>query len=63
MKMPNKKEFQQIGIELFIDIECSDFMKFYKSYTKGPFSCSVNNTILPLYNPLKFTKTLLWNDS
>ena len=34
MKMPNKREFQQI----VSDIEFKDFMKLYKDYTKEPFS-------------------------
>ena len=34
MKMPNKKEIQQIALS---DIEFKDFMKLSKDYTKEPF--------------------------
>ena len=41
------------------DIEFKDFMKLYKDYTKEPFSFFMNDTILPLDNPLRFIKNLI----
>ena len=37
MKMPNKKEIQQIASNHSFDIELKDFMKVYKDYTKNHF--------------------------
>ena len=37
MKIPNKRELQQIGSSHFSDIELKDFMKLYKHYTKKQF--------------------------
>ena len=59
MKMPNKKEVQQVASNHSSDIEFKDFMKPYKDYTKEPFSFLVDNTTLPSDNPLRFRKTLL----
>ena len=38
MKIPNKKELQQIASNHSSDIDCKDFVKLYKYYTKGPYS-------------------------
>ena len=59
MKIPNERELQQIGSNHSSDIECKDFMKLYKDYTKEPFSFLVNDTTLPSDNPLRFRKNLL----
>ena len=59
MKIPNKREFQQIASNHSSDIEFKDFMKFYKYYTKEPFSCLVNDTTLLSENLLKLRKNLL----
>ena len=37
MKIPNKRELQQIASNHLSDIELKDFMKLYKDYTKEPF--------------------------
>ena len=58
-KIPNKGGLQQIGSNHLSDIEFKDFMKLDKDYTKEPFSFLVNNTTLPLDNPLRFRKNLL----
>ena len=58
MKIPNKRELQQI-VCLILDIEFKDFTKVYKGYTKEPFSFLLNDTALTLDNPLKFMKNLL----
>ena len=53
MKIPNKRELQQIVRNHLPDIEFKDFMKLYKDYTKEPFSFSVNDSTLPSDNPLR----------
>ena len=38
MKIPNKRELQQIAINHSSDIDFKDFMKIYKKYTREPYS-------------------------
>ena len=59
MKIPNKKELQQIALNHSSDIDFKDFMKIYKKYTKEPYSFLVNNTTLPSDDPLRFRKNPL----
>ena len=59
MKIPNKRELQQIASNHLSDIDFKDFMKVYKDYTKGPYSVLVNDTIVSSDNPLRFRKNLL----
>ena len=59
MKIPNKRELQQITSNHFSDIDFKDFMKLYKDYTKEPYSILVNDTTLPSDNPLRFRKNIL----
>ena len=59
MKIPNKKELQQIALNHSSDIDFKDFMNIYKKSTKEPYSFLVNDTTLPSDNPLKFRKNLL----
>ena len=59
MKIPNKREVQQIVSNHLSDIEIIDFMKLCKDCTKEPFSFLVNDTTLPSDNPLTFRKKLL----
>ena len=59
MKNPNKRELQQIALNHSLDIDFKDFMKIYKKYTKEPCSFLVNDTTLPLDDPLRFRKNLL----
>ena len=58
MKIPNKRELQQIASNHSPDIEFKDFPKFYKEYTKKPYSFLVNDTNLSLDNPLQFWENL-----
>ena len=46
MKIPNKRELQQIASNHLSDIDFKDFMKIYKEYNNEPYSCLVNNTSL-----------------
>ena len=59
MKIPNKRELQEIASNHQSDIDFKDFMKLYKEYTKEPHSFSVNDRILSSNNPLRFRKNLL----
>ena len=59
MKIPNKRELQQIALNHSSDIDFKDFMKIYKKYTKEPYSFLVDDTTLPLDDPLRFRKNLL----
>ena len=59
MKIPNKRELQQIALNHSPDIDFKDFMNIYKKYTKEPYSLLVNDTTLPSDNPLRFRKNLL----
>ena len=59
MKIPNKRELQQIVLNHLSDFGFKDFMKIYKKYTKEPYSFLVNDTALPSDDPLRFRKNLL----
>ena len=59
MKIPNKRELQQIALNHLSDIDFKDFMKILKKYTAEPCSFLVNGTTLPSDNPLRFRKNLL----
>ena len=57
MKIPNKRELQQIASNHFSDIDFKDFMKLYKEYTKEPYSFLVNNTTLHQINHYDLGRT------
>ena len=59
MKIPNKRELQQIALNHSSDTDFNDFMKIFKKYTKEPYSFSVNDIPLPSDDPLRFRKNLL----
>ena len=59
MKIPNKRELQQIVLNHSSDIDFKDFMNIYKKSTKEPYSFLVNDTTLPSDDPLRFRKNLL----
>ena len=59
MKIPTKRELQQIELNHSSDIDFKDFIKIYKKYTKEPYSFLVNYTTLPSDGPLSFRKNLL----
>ena len=58
MKIPNKRELQQIAINHSSDINTKDFIKIHKKYTAEPYSFLVNDTTLASDNPLRFRKNL-----
>ena len=53
MKIPSKREIQQIASNHSSEIDFKDFMKLYKDYTKELYSFFVNNTNLSSDNPLE----------
>ena len=59
MKIPNKRELQQIALNHSSDIDFKDFMNICKKSTKEPYSFLVNDTTLPSDNLLRFRKNLL----
>ena len=59
MKIPNKRELQQIALNHSSDIYFKGFMKIFKKYTKEPYSFLVNDTTLSSDDPLRFRKNLL----
>ena len=59
MKIPNKRELQQIASNQSSDIDVKDFMKLYKDCTKEPNSFLVKDTTLPSDNSLRFRKNIL----
>ena len=58
MKIPNKRELQQIALNHSSDIYSKDFIKIYKKGTAEPHSFLVNDATLPSDNPLRFRKNL-----
>ena len=47
MKIPNKRELQQIPINHSSDVDFKDFMEIYKKCTAEPYCVLVNDTTLP----------------
>ena len=54
MKIPNKRELQQIALNHSSDIDFKD-----KKCTKEPYSFLVNDTTLPSDDPIRIRKNLL----
>ena len=59
MKIPNKRELQQIALNHSSDIDFKDFMKIYEKCTTEPYSFLVNDATLPSDDPLRFRKNIL----
>ena len=58
MKVPNRRELQQIAFNHSSDIDFKDFMKIYKKHTAEKYSFLVNDTTLQSDNPSRFGKKL-----
>ena len=56
MKIHNKRNLQQIAINLSADIDYKDFLEIYKKCTKEPYSFLAIDTKLHADNPLRFRK-------
>ena len=59
MKIPNKRELQQIVFNHSSHIDFQDFMNLYKKCTVKPYSFLVIDTTLTSDNPLYFRKNLV----
>ena len=59
MKIPNKRELQQIYLNHSSDIDIKDFIKIYKKYAPESYSFLVNDTTLSPDNPLRFRENLI----
>ena len=59
MKIPKKRQLQQIATNQSSEIDVKDFMKLYKDYTKERFSFLVNDIALSSDNSLRLRKDLL----
>ena len=59
MKIPSKRELQQIALNHSSVIDFKDFMKIYKKCTTEPYPFLVNDTTLSLDDFLRFRKNLL----
>ena len=59
MKIPNKRELQQIALNHSSDIDFKDFMKILKKCTAKPYTFLVNDTTLPSDDLLRFRMNLL----
>ena len=58
LKIPSKRELQQIALNHSSDIDFKDFKNIYKRCTSEPYFL-VNGTTLPSDNPLRFSKSFL----
>ena len=59
MKIPNKRELQQIAFNHPSDIDFHDFMNLYKKCTAKPYSFLVIDTTIVSDYSLSFRKNLL----
>ena len=58
MKIPNKRELQQIVLNHSSDIGFKDFIRIYNKCTDKPCSFLVNDTTLASDNPVRFRKNI-----
>ena len=58
MKIPDRREFQQIAINHSSDIDIKNLIKIYKKLTNKSYSFLVNDTTLSSDDPLRFRKNL-----
>ena len=59
MRIPNKRELQQVAINHSSDINTKDFIEIHIKSTDKPYSFLVIETTLPSNNPLRFRKNLI----
>ena len=59
MKIPKKRELQQIAFDHSSDIDFQDFMNLYEKYTAKPYPFLVIDTALASDNSSRFRKNLL----
>ena len=56
IKIPNKRELQQIALNHSSDIGFKDFINIHKKFTGEPYSFLVNDATFASNNLLKFRK-------
>ena len=56
MKIPNKRELQEIALNPSSDINSKDFIKIYKKYTTEPYCFLVNDACKGKNGDVKFDK-------
>ena len=56
MKLNNRKDLQQTGIDHSADIDYKDFSKIYRNCTNETYSFLTIDTTLPAKNPVRFRK-------
>ena len=59
MKIPNKRELQEVAHNHLPDIDFKDFMRIYKEYNAEPYSVLVNDPIPLSDNSLLFRNNRL----
>ena len=59
MKIPNKRELQQIAPNHSLDISFKHFIRIHKKCTAEPYSFLVNDATIASDNTLKSRKNLL----
>ena len=59
MKIPNKRDLEQVVLNHLSDIEFKDFMNLHKKCTAKPYSFLVIDATFALDNPSRFRKNLL----
>ena len=59
VKIPNKRELQQIAFNDSSDIDFQDFMNLYKKSATKPYSFFVIDTTLASDSPLRFRENLV----
>ena len=59
MKIPDKRDFQQVAFNHSSDIDFKDLMNLYKQCTAKPYSFLIIDTTLALDNTSRFRKNIL----
>ena len=59
MKIPNKRELQQIALNHSSEINFKDFIRVYKGVLQNHVPFLVNNAMLASDNRLRFRKNLV----
>ena len=59
MKINNRKELQNIAINILADIDYNNFMRIYRECTRKLYSFLTMDTTLPASDPLRFRQSLL----
>ena len=54
MKINDRKDLQQIGIDHSADIDYKHFLNSYRNCTKEPYSFFTLDTTLPADDPMRF---------